>query len=165
MKKHLIIALFIPIATFGQRVDRQAAITGVNGNISMPALMSLDIIPLANQSLSIQTFPEISDGKVYRAYVKLKVKSNSPWVITVRADNRYLSSGKSIAGELPAGTFYLKQSGSSNYVLVSNSAQPLIYSNNDLIENEYYIDLKVGPSFDYRGGQYDFNLVFTILPR
>jgi len=164
MKKLFIVFLFTPVLAFCQRPKDPPVSQSVQGSIVIPPLMSLSVTAMDDQTITMRNMEEMSFGRSIPSFYKLKVKSNKPWSLNVRADNKNFSPSPMGSNNFPTSTLYLKESTESNYTSLSNIPNTIIRSSNNKIENDYLIDLKIGSSLNYNGGNYIANLIFTIGP-
>ncbi len=163
MKKLLLAILILPLSAIGQSYT--TAQQSLSGSITIPSLVNLNITPVGDVSLNIMNMGERALGKQFNNYLKVRVRSNRPWIISVMNDSRYFTKPAGAnSGLVPTNIISMMADGGSHYVNLDTSPQPLIQSNNNAIENNYFIHLKVGPTLDFHGGQYHTNFIFTITP-
>ncbi|MBS1781406.1 MAG: hypothetical protein JST70_18920 [Bacteroidetes bacterium] len=151
----ILLSLLLPLIGYSQNAT-------VQGNVSMPSLIDLEVTYPNNLQIGFDNLEEFAHGKEYRNCINLSVKSNCPWVVSVKSrDNMFSaqSSGKSI---ISPDIISLKESRSVAYTPVSNVLTPLIISNNDDVINQYTLDLKMATPWNAEGGQYGLNLIFSI---
>lgn len=165
MKKLFVIFVLAPSVSFCQRPKDPPVSQSVQGTIVMPVLMSVSVTSLDDQTISMRNMEEMSFGRLLPSFYKLKIKSNKPWSLVVRAENKNFSPSPMGSKDFPTSTLYLKESTAGNYTSLSNAPQAIIHSSNNKIENDYLIDLKIGSSLNYNGGNYFANLTFTVEPQ
>ena len=152
-----IIGLLSPLSAFAQNNG-----TSIQGNINMPSLIQLDVNYPENLNIGFDNLEEFAKGKVYPNCINLAVKSNCPWVITVRSGNNDFATAAKTSTTVPSSIISVKPSNSNEYVSVSTTPKPLLVSDNDNVINNYHLDLKMGTPWNAEGGKYDLNFVFSI---
>lgn len=159
--------IFIFIASIGFPLFANAqSNVSVNGSINMPPLLQLDVNYPDNLNLEFDDLEEFAKGKVYHSCINLSVRSNSPWVVTVKSgNNNFLPLSSGNASNVPASILALKPSNRAEFVPVTNVPVPLLYSENDNVENQYTLDLQMNTPWNAEGGQYGLNFVFSISPQ
>lgn len=163
MKKFLFAILILPFSVFGQ--SQTLAQQSVSGSITIPSLVSLNITHVGDMSLNLRNIQEMELGKQFNNYLKVRVRSNRPWIISVMNDSRYFTKSTGANSSMvPTNIISMMADGGSHYINLDTSPQQLIQSNNNAIENNYFIHVKVGPTLDFHGGQYHTNFIFTITP-
>jgi hypothetical protein len=119
-----------------------------------------------NTSLNFNSLTAFTSGITNSGYAQLKIKSNNTWTLSVKAQNQYftlLSSGGST--DMPATVLYVKPTTSQTYKNITTSDQVLTTGPNgpeSASGNTFNIDLKMVPGFNYKGGQYNIALVYTL---
>lgn len=163
MKKILLSILLLPFISSAQNYP-SSGMQSLQGKIIVPDLMNMHVMSTHNQAIRIKNMQEVAYGKYIRNYMKIKVKSNRPWIISVMSNNKYLTSTSGASELVPVDIFSLQPEGIDQEVILTNTPQVLIQSNNNALENNYFINLKVGPTFNYNGGRYYVDFIFTLTP-
>lgn len=146
--------------------DNGARVKEVRGTIVMPVLSDLTINVTQDRDLNVKSFENIIGGKLYSGYVKLNVKCNRPWIVSVVANNStFYTSTSSGIQTVPVNVIKLKRTGTDKFINLSSLPQVILQNENNLIQNNYSLDLKVQPEFGYSGGRYNFDMTFTLTPQ
>jgi len=162
MRYHALIAILLPLFSYGQSPGSTASSSSVAGTIEMPSLVDMSISSAVTDKISINNFEDFAYGKTYPSYFKVHVRSNRPWNISVLANTNHLSSTASGGQKIPTNIISLKAETNNEFVSLSHLPKPFMHNVNDKIENTYNVDLKIESPLNYYGGNYDFNLVFII---
>lgn len=161
----LILLLFISLSSYAQSGNPQngatASMVTVSGYIEIPSLLSLNILPNTQQQMVFSSIDDYTYGKVLSSIANINVKSSCPWVISIMTSETFAHSSSSNE-DVPVSIFSLKESSSNNFVVLANAPQTILVSENNNIENNYAIDLKVKPEFGSRAGDYSTNVIFTL---
>jgi len=137
-----------------------------NGSITLPPLQDLRVTTLNNTGILFEGAKDFSNGKHVNSQYQLKVLSNIPWYISVRASDPVLTAlTPTTPRDIPVSIVRLKPSTGGSYINLSTAAQTLIVSENNNLENTYYIDMKFDPSWTLPGGSYNIPLEFTLSPQ
>lgn len=131
----------------------------VSGFIEIPALMEIAVTHAESKEIVFSTVDEYNNGITSRGFANIKIRSNTPWVVSVMTDQSF-STNSNIG--IPASAFSLKETSKSRFMPLSNTPQTLLISNNNSIENNYSIDMKLTPRFGLYGGLYSANLIITL---
>lgn len=137
----------------------------VNGSVNMSPLLQLDVSYPNNLQLEFDDLTEFSKGKVYQSCINLSIKSNAPWVVSVRSGTQSFSAPANSGSAIPSNLLSLKPSHKTEFIPVTNVPTPLLYSENDNVENQYTLDLKMSTPWNAMGGQYGLNFIFSISPQ
>jgi hypothetical protein len=164
MKKLLYIFFSVlSIQCFGQPNQQSFVQTSVSGNINVPALQSLEVTIVNSKPISFKSDKDLADGKEFKEFYKLTIKSNTAWSVTYNASgSAFTGLTNNAADNLPAEIIFIKNTNDINYTPLTNSPQVLISSKNEKIVNEYYCDVKINPSWKYSGGSYNLGIIFTL---
>jgi hypothetical protein len=154
---NIAILALMPLAGFSQN-------TSVQGSVSMPSLIDLEVSYPNNLQIGFDNLEEFAHGKEYHNCINLSVKSNCPWVVSVKSGNNEFKSSNTQAS-VPSNIISVKPSGTPNYIPLSNMPVPLLVSDNDNVVNQYTLDLKMDTPWKAEGGQYGLNLIFSISPQ
>jgi hypothetical protein len=137
----------------------------VTGNISIPALQSLKVNNKTGTSLEFSVPADFTNGKEILSFFNIEVKSNVPWVLTARAGNDNFNTLSAGAPNVPVSILSIKGSDENLYLPLSSSDVNIKVNSNDLLTNRFTVDLKINPSWNYPGGLYDVNIIFTLTPQ
>lgn len=166
MKKLLfIIAIFCTLKGYSQPELVTSASQSAAGSIVFPALQSLKVELLNNEPIHFSDPTDYTNGKVVPNFCRITVISNVPWVVMVKpASNDLFPSQQSSPENIPASIFEFK-SKTGSFLKLSNNERPILISNNNKVLNVYDLDLRANPSWNYGGGTYNLNVVFTLTPQ
>ncbi len=151
----ILLSLLLPLSSYSQNAT-------VQGNVSMPSLIDLEVTYPNNMQIGFEDLEEFAHGKEYRNCINLSVKSNCPWVVSVKSGNNAFKSTSNVRTSVSSDIISLKPSGSSAYIPLTNTPTPLLFSDNDDVVNNYTLDLKMDTPWNAEGGQYGLNMIFSI---
>eukprot|EP01012_Entosiphon_sulcatum_P049595 TRINITY_DN68233_c0_g1_i1.p1 TRINITY_DN68233_c0_g1~~TRINITY_DN68233_c0_g1_i1.p1 ORF type:complete len:128 (+),score=11.78 TRINITY_DN68233_c0_g1_i1:157-540(+) len=119
-----------------------------------------------HKQVVLNKIEDYENGKVAYDVASLSVKSSRPWIVNIMTEGQYASSS-SVTGSrtLPVSMFAFKEASSDQFVAVSTSAQRLLISSNNNVENAYSLDMLVKPPFGHQSGVYTTNIIFTLTPQ
>ncbi len=161
------IFLFLALILFGSLVchAQSTFIVNTSGTATIDPIQNISMTNLIN----LTTFSTISDyqnGITNNNYASFAIKSNVPWMVNVAAQSAFfnaLTPGAST--DMPANILGIRINGTTNFSTISTSnAQLKTGSRGDASSsgNTFYVDLKFSPGFNYKGGQYSINLLYTL---
>jgi hypothetical protein len=165
MMRFILVTLLFPLYSSAQSFAGRQTTVSVQGTIQMPSMVSINVIS-AIQSISINSFEEITSGKIYPSFFQLHVKSNKAWTVSAMTNAQHLSS-ITTAGiqKIPANILSLKAEPGNDFVHLSNQPVALFHNVNNQIENTYKVDLKIDGLLNYYGGDYTYNIIFIVSAR
>ena len=169
--KHLLYTICIvcttPIYSIAQTNTGMFALTqSAPGSINIPALQDLRVTVLDNAAVKFEGSKDFSGGKHVSSHYQLKVISNIPWYVSVRASDPFLTPlTNTTANDVPVSIVRLKPNSTSKYINLSTAPQTVLVSDNMNLVNTYYIDLKFDPSWNLPGGSYNIPIEFTLSPQ
>ncbi len=137
----------------------------ISGIITIPALQSLNVITQNSGALNFLNQDDFYNGKEITAFYKLNVNSNIPWIITAKTQTNDFNNLTVNGSNIPSVIMSIKNTTDNNYIPLSSTEKNIIISSNNKIVSDYQIDLKLNPSWNYGGGLYDINIVFTLTPQ
>ena len=165
--KKLIISIILIIALLNCKAQQSVILNiqnKVSGSVTIPALQNLNV-STQTSSLNFSDPGDFANGKEIAAFYTLNVNSNVPWVLTAKTETDNFNNLSVNGNNMPAGIISIKNSTDNNYVALSQTEKNFIVSSNDKIVNDYKIDLKINPSWQYGGGLYNINIIFTLTPQ
>ncbi len=136
-----------------------------SGSVTVTELQNLIVRSQNPAALNFSIPGDFSNGKEIAAFYTLSINSNVPWVITAKTETDNFNNLSINGNSIPAGIMSIKNSTDNNYTPLSSIEKNIIISSNDKIVNEYKIDLKINPSWNYGGGLYNINVIFTLTPQ
>jgi len=137
-----------------------------NGTITLPPLLDLRVTALNNTGIQFEGAKDFANGKHVSSQYQLKVLSNIPWYISVRASDPMLTPlTPTTPRDIPVTIVRLKPSSSNSYINLTTAPQTIVISENSNLENTYYIDMKFDPTWTLPGGSYNIPLEFTLSPQ
>lgn len=161
--------LFISIAILafchaaGQRIKPVASPLAINGSILFPSFQNLEA-EVVEPSVVFQTMADYEQGKLFSKIIRLKITSTQPWLVSVRSGSTHLIplQANQAGVQIPVQVFSLKGNLGLDFTPLSTQAQPLLRNENSKVRNEYLLDAKFNPGWNYAGGSYSVALVFTL---
>ena len=160
MKRDIIytIFFFLPLMSYGQSEHSPRSLLKTSNNP-----VSLNVTIPMDQSIEFTSENDINYGKTYSGYYKLTVSSDDPWVVSIMAKTSLFTPSSSTASNnMPASIMSLKESSKPNFISLSETPQNLLMSDNSNINGNFSIDLYVNPSWNYKGGSYYEEILFTL---
>jgi len=136
-----------------------AAQQQITGNISIPTLQSVSVIPINERPVDFSTIQDYSMGKTIPAYCRITVKSNTPWRLSATLNSGGMPNQTNAALE---GSVSIQVEGNPNFVPLTNQPKNILYSTNSLITNEYTINLKIDPKLNISAEALLMNISFMI---
>jgi len=164
---HIYLALCLfPLCSYGQTGGLFSLNQTATGTLNIPPLQDLKVTTLDNTSIKFEGEKDFKNGKHVSSHYQLKILSNIPWAVTVKASDPMLTPLTSTtARDIPVSIVKLKPSTSGSYINLSTAPQTILVSDNNNLENTYYIDMKFDPSWHLPGGSYNIPLEFTLSPQ
>lgn len=132
----------------------------VAGTVFVPALQSINVQTLFSEPIYFNSLNDYNNGKIIPNYCVLYVASNVPWLVSVVSNAGQFSSDNNAV--MPVSIIKMKASNAKDFVDINMIPQTLLLNENNLIKNQYSIDLKVDPSWNYPGGNYTASVTFTL---
>lgn len=155
MKKLKLIAL--PLLLFSQSIKAQST---ANGSIVIPSLQSVNIDVLDDKPMSFSNIAEFRDGKLVPSYGSLTIKSNVPWILSAKLNPMSFKNGI-----VPPQLISIKLQGTNQFINLTENYTPILVSSNDLITNQYLIDLKVNPQLNVLQQLLMLDIQFKVSPQ
>ena len=158
-------SLFVSLAINAQGHKDLPSSEHASGSISIPALLSMDVSIAAQQDIKFASWADFTSEKILYGFFTVDVKATMPWVISVMSSSPYFTSTEAGSGSMPVGLFRLKSTVANAFLPLSIVAQPVLINSGNEVDSRHSIDVKVDPPWNYRGGQYSLNVMFSITPR
>lgn len=139
----------------------------VQGSIITFPIQSLTVEQINSAPIQFVNADDYNSGKQYPNYLKLTVVSTVPWLVTVRAIDGQFGSINS-SSNMPVSLLNLRghnNSGSFGPIALSNASQTFLVGLNNQIQSVFFVDLSLNPGWNYSGGSYSTNLLFTLTPQ
>jgi len=119
-----------------------------------------------HKQVVLSRIEDYENGKVAYDVASVNVKSSRPWIVNIMTEGQYASTSSATGSRtLPVSMFAFKEARSDQFVAVSPSAQRLLMSSNNNVENAYSLDMLVKPPFGHQSGVYTTNIIFTLTPQ
>jgi hypothetical protein len=140
---------------------------GVMGGGGATATGAINIPPFATVSATImnteqgvfENWDDINNGKIIDNYASVTVKANKPWVLYAKVYNSTGNNDKVV-------TYRLREKSQQRFIELSDVATPVLYSNNNMIVNNYNFDIELKTSYKtFQPGYQNVNVVFTVSPQ
>jgi hypothetical protein len=145
---------------FAQNTQQQPLT--VTGNIIVPSLMSMDVHTNYG-NVSFTNPSEFQTGKYLSGFLKLRVTSTQPWIVSFKAQHQFfipVSPGGS--ENMPSSVLQLKRTDESLWQNLSQGSKTLMVSNTNNIVSEYFFDAKFNLGWKYKSGNYTNTIIFTL---
>lgn len=148
-----------------QSIAQRGYTGGASGSFDVYDIQSITITSLKG----IVTFNDPSDyfgGQTINNYAKVTVKSNNNWQVSVSTNSSKftpLTSGGS--NNMPSRILQIRVNGKSNFKKMNMKSKTLKTGNRggaNKSGNEFDIDMKFDPGYEYNGGLYDIGLIYTL---
>ena len=168
VKKTILNMLFfvLPFFVCGQIVHPINRVRGNSFAGSPGSSASLNVVTLGQQTVQFSNGNDYNNGKTYPGYYKVTVANDGPWMVSVRAVSPFFTpASQNASANIPAEIVSLKASTSAEYIPLSVAQQNLIFGETGSQGSSFFIDLKVNPSWNYSGGHYNQQIIFTLSPQ
>lgn len=154
-----------PFCCFAQSNGLFSLSQTAKGTVTLPALQDLRVTALSN-AINFEGAKDFNNGKHVTSQYQLKVLSNIPWAVTVRASDPVLTPLTSTTPrDISVEIVRLKPATNGNYITLSTAPQTILTSDNNNVENIYYIDMQFNPTWHLPGGSYSIPIEFTLSPQ
>jgi len=165
----VIVVLVLSITTLGLAAEDSATVT-VGWTVNAQQSLSVSSNNLSSDSSSEKSvesvfdIPEPTDNDLSRGYIKktnaveLVARSNVAWEVQVKAENKYLGTSDNGNYKKPVSDLSIRGQGSFNQV----STSPTTIAEGQPGEFKFGVDYKVQYDEDYKEGDYQARLVYTI---
>ena len=159
------ILLFINNLCYSQATITKTA----SANVIVNSYMSFDINTNGFLEFKFNNNQQLLDGITLNNKFTVKVASNNNWTLNVSSlTSNFLAIGSDANMNMPPSIIGIKKSNSSTYVPVSNNPGMITlgYRGNQTASgNQFNMDIKATPGFDFNGGAYVIVLIFTMSPQ
>ena len=156
MKKCLVFIFLIPFGVYGQSYMK--ATTGI---VNIYPLIELNITSLMSDLVNFSSPLDYNQDKIVNAQYDVSIKSNQPWVVTVRSNAHVFTASGGGSADVPVSYVGLRKHNTLPFIQLTTSPQMLLTNENINVVNNYLLDLKVSPPWDYHGGTFTTTLLFT----
>ncbi len=160
-----VVTLLLAVATLGFAAEDSASVTvGWTVNAKQSLSITSNRSPgSSNQVDSVFQVPEPSEQDLKRGYIKeinaieLVASSNEPWAVQVEAESSSLGRGKD-GYEKDVSDLFVRGQGGFRQL----STSPMTIASGPPGEYKFGVDYRVNYSQDYKPGNYEAKLVYTI---
>lgn len=140
-------------------------IVNTSGLIRVGAILDISMTNLVNLT-SFSSINDYQNGVTSNNYASFAIKSNATWMVNVSAQSAYFNAlTPNASADMPASILGIRVNGASNFTPISTSNVQVktgSRGNTTTPGNTFNIDLKFSPGFNYKGGQYNINLLYTL---
>ncbi len=161
----IFVLLFISNFCFSQASITRTA----SANVIVNSYMSFDIITNGFLEFKFNNNQQLLDGITLSNKFRVNIASNKNWILNVSSlTSNFLAIGPDASMQMPPSVIGIKKSNSSTYVPVSNNPGMITlgYRGNQTASgNQFNLDIKATPGFDFNGGAYMIVLIFTMSPQ
>lgn len=164
----ILIALVVfscPVTGRAQSSDDTPQHAEATGYIGIPSIQSLTVTKRGNTFLSFDEVIDYENGKVCESCFNANVKSNVPWMISVRSADKFLTTSGAIGQASTSSIFSIRGNNSASFSPVSYSPVILASGNATTSEKEGVnipVSIKALPGFNQNSGVYQLDLIFEI---
>ena len=165
MKRDILYTIFflLPVISYGQTVQMGNLLRAPSMQKTGNSTASLNVTIPMNQFMEFTVENDINAGKNYPGFYKVTVTSDVPWVVNIMAKTSFFTpSSPEASNNMPASIMSLKENTGSNFITLSETPQNLLISNHSSFNSIFYLDLKIDPSWNYKGGNYYQQIIFTL---
>lgn len=158
------IVFFVLITNFcwaQTTIARSAAAT-----VTVNTYMSLDLTLSGTIDFNFNQNLELENGIELKNKFNVGIVSNKNWILSVSSlTSNFLALGQEASVAMPPSILGIKRSSSTAYIPVSNIQGTLtLGSRGDLTlsSNQFQMDIKATPGYNYNEGSYSLVLLFTL---
>jgi hypothetical protein len=159
------ILLFISNLCFAQTSVTRTA----SANVVVNSFMSFDINTNGFLEFKFNNNQQLLDGITLNNKFSVNVASNKNWTLNVSSlTSNFLAIGPDASMQMPPSILTIKKSNSTTYIPISNSPGMITLGyrgNKTASGNQFTMDIKATPGFDFNGGAYMIVLIFTMSPQ
>lgn len=161
-KSILFIILFLPFLTFAQATVTRIA----NATVIVRSFMSVSVSHNGIIDYKFNKAQELQDGITLSNKFNVTVTSNNNWVLYISSlTSTFQSSGYKASTQIPPEILSIKKNRSSVFVPINQNPQIIasgFKGDGTNPDNNFKIDIKATPGYNYNGGNYGMALVFTL---
>lgn len=167
LKRIIIVFVFclFNLKSFGQASIARTA----NAFVTISSYMSLDLTSNGNIDFKFNDNAQLTNGITFQNKFRARVESNRNWVFNVSTlTSNFLTIGSEASTQMSPSILSLKVNTSNNFIPVLNTPTILKSGSRGLATvngNDFNLDIKATPGFDFPGGAYAIVLLFTISPQ
>jgi hypothetical protein len=148
--------LFLSTAALGQNT------TSANHNASLQLSNAIELSFLdgaSGASLAFSTASHYNDGVIAASAATLRVRSNKAYNVTVKTATANFTSTSTTVMPV-SGVLHVKENSQATFKSLSNIDQNLLINQNRGI-NSFKVTYRATPGFNYDGGSYSVNVIYT----
>jgi hypothetical protein len=163
LKKILIFIFFIISNTsFSQTIVTRSA----NASVTVYSYIAMDLSTNGFLDFKFNNNQELLDGIILNNKFNIGVNSNKNWLLNVSTlTQSFISIGPDASTQMPSSILSLRKTTSNTFVPLSNSPKMVTQGsrgNDTQSGNNFKLDIKATPGYDYNGGAYAIVLLFTL---
>jgi hypothetical protein len=155
----------IIIMLFASQVNAQSFNGTISPSVSVSTVLNLTVTQNI-ASLNFSTLDQFSNGITVSNYSTVAIKSNSNWNFSVSTSTQYFTAtGASASSNMPAAILQMALSTSSTYYTLSTTPQQIktgVAGSLTESGNNFNVNLKANPGYDYGPGTYSITITYTI---
>jgi hypothetical protein len=158
MKKVLPLFAFAIITTLSHAQQTSS----IGHAVSLTLTNSIELAFLQGSNGANLTFSSLDNylnGVTYSNAATLKVRSNKGYTVSVRAATDHFSSSTNT--QMPVNNvLFVKETNQNGFVSINTSDQTLLPGQNRG-NNDFTVTYKASPGYNYEGGVYTINIIYT----
>jgi hypothetical protein len=137
--------------------------------VNISSYMALDLTSNGNIDFKFNDNAQLTNGIIFQNKFRARVETNRKWVLNVSSlTSNFLTIASDASTQMPPSILSLKVNSSNSFVPLLNTPSTLKSGSPGLSTingNDFNIDIKATPGFDFPGGAYALVLLFTISPQ
>lgn len=137
--------------------------------VTISPYMSLDLTINGNTDFKFNDNAQLTNGITFQNKFRARVESNRNWILNVSSlTSNFLTIGSDAANPMPPSILSLKPNTSNSFVPLLNTPSVIKTGGRGISTvngNDFNIDIKATPGFDFPGGAYAIVLLFTVSPQ
>jgi hypothetical protein len=142
-------------------INRSANVT-----VNINSFMSLDFVSNGNLDFKFNTNDELANGILMENKFRARIISNQNWILNMNSlTSNFLSIGTENNTAMPPSILTFRIGGTTNFIPLSNSPTVLksgSKGNQFSAGNDFNIDIKATPGYNFSGGAYALITLFTL---
>jgi len=131
------------------------------GSIHFPSVLNIKITTAPAINFVFDNWDAYKNGIVKLAEIHAKIRSTHPWMLMVTCTSGSLQSG--YGSNIPSNLLKIKPSSSAQaFIPITQSPRPILQSSGSSVVTDQDFDLKMEAPLQYRGGDYNGSLMFSL---
>lgn len=159
MKKIILAAAIILTGLISAKAQTSTATASQTVTLILKNTISIDLTSATGNSFTFDDAAEYQSGVTNTNASSFSVKSNRPWAVTVKTTTTNFSGPAAPAAAMPASVLGVRLNGGTNFTALSTTAASLTSGGRGV--DNFSVDYKATPGFNYDAGTYTISVVYT----